>query len=44
VVETPTDLDAAQRELMEHLATERGEALDPPGHDKLFSKIRSALS
>ena len=44
VVETPTDLDAAQRELLEHLATERGEALDPPGHDKLFSKIRSALS
>ncbi|MGA7418575.1 MAG: DnaJ C-terminal domain-containing protein, partial [Acidimicrobiales bacterium] len=44
VVETPTDLDAAQRELLEHLAIERGEELDPPGHDKLFSKIRSALS
>jgi molecular chaperone DnaJ len=44
VVQTPTDLDAAQRELMANLATERGEVVDPPGHDKLFSKIRSALS
>jgi molecular chaperone DnaJ len=44
VVETPTDLDAAQRELVEHLAIERGEAVDPPGPEKLFSKIRSALS
>jgi molecular chaperone DnaJ len=44
VVETPTELDAAQRELVEHLAIERGEAVDPPGPEKLFSKIRSALS
>ena len=30
VVETPTDLDAAQRELLVHLAMSPGRALDPP--------------
>lgn len=44
VVETPTELSTAQRELLEQLAAERAEAVDPPGHHKLFSKIRSALS
>jgi molecular chaperone DnaJ len=43
VVETPTELSTAQRKLLEQLAAERAEAVDPPGHDRLFSKIRSAL-
>ncbi len=45
VVDTPTELTDAQRELLQQLALERGEELAPPTHgDKLFSKLRSALS
>ena len=43
VVETPTDLDAAQRELLAHLAAS-GARSWIPRHDELFSKLRSALS
>ncbi len=45
VVETPTDLDDAQRRLLVALAEARGEHLEePPSGDGLFSKLRSALS
>ena len=42
VVETPTDLDDEQRELIERLAVLRGEPIDPPEHG-LFSKLRGAF-
>ncbi len=43
-VDTPTDLDERQRELLLSLADARGEELgDPPRGDGLFSKLRSAL-
>ena len=42
VVETPTDLDDEQRELVERLAELRGEAIDPPEHG-LLSKLRGAF-
>ncbi len=45
VVETPSELDARQRELLTELAGLRGEHVeDVPHGDGLFSKIRSALS
>ena len=44
VVDTPTDLDPKQEELLRQLAAERGEDVDPPGgHDGVFSRIRSAF-
>jgi molecular chaperone DnaJ len=44
-VDTPTDLDDRQRELLRALAEVRGEDLgSPPQADGLFSKLRSALS
>jgi molecular chaperone DnaJ len=44
VVDTPTDLDSRQEELLRQLAMERGEEVDPPGsHDGMFSRIRSAF-
>ena len=44
VVDTPTDLDPRQEELLRQLATERGEEVDPPGsHEGVFSRIRSAF-
>ncbi len=44
-VDTPTDLDDHQRELLVTLARARAEELgDAPHHEGLFSKIRSALS
>jgi molecular chaperone DnaJ len=44
VVETPTDLDDRQRELLAALAGERGEHLeDVPHGEGIFSKLRSAL-
>ena len=44
-VDTPTDLDDHQRELLTALAAARSEALgEPPQHEGLFSKLRSALS
>jgi molecular chaperone DnaJ len=43
-VDTPTDLDERQRELLLGLAGARGEELgEPPRGDGLFSKLRSAL-
>ena len=43
-VDTPTDLDEHQRELLLGLADARGEELgEPPRGDGLFSKLRSAL-
>jgi molecular chaperone DnaJ len=42
VVDTPTDLDSVQEELLRRLAQERGEAVAPPGSG-LLSKIRSAF-
>ncbi len=42
VVETPTDLDDEQRELIERLAALRGEPIDPPEHG-LLSKLRGAF-
>jgi molecular chaperone DnaJ len=44
VVETPTDLDEAQRGLLTSLAESRGEHLEAVSGDGLFSKLRSALS
>ena len=45
VVETPTDLDDAQRQLLTALAEARGDHLEgAPAGDGLFSKLRSALS
>jgi molecular chaperone DnaJ len=44
VVEVPTKLTATQEELLRRLAEERGEAVDPPGGSKLFSRIKSAFS
>lgn len=44
-VDTPTDLDDEQRELLTRLAGARAEELgEPPQHEGLFSKLRSALS
>ena len=42
VVETPSDLDDEQRELLEKLAALRGEDIDPPEHG-LMSKLRGAF-
>ncbi|MHB1517538.1 MAG: molecular chaperone DnaJ [Acidimicrobiales bacterium] len=45
VVDTPTDLDDRQRDLIAALAAERGEALGASPHGEgIFSKLRSALS
>jgi molecular chaperone DnaJ len=45
VVDTPADLDDAQRSLLTALAEARGEHLESaPPADGLFSKLRSALS
>jgi len=45
VVDTPTELDDAQRQLLASLAEARGEHLEgPAAGDGLFSKLRSALS
>lgn len=44
VVETPTDLDEAQRTLLTSLAESRGEHLAAASGDGLLSKLRSALS
>jgi molecular chaperone DnaJ len=44
-VDTPTDLDDHQRELLAALAVARAEDLgEAPHHEGLFSKLRSALS
>ena len=44
-VDTPTELDDAQRELLVRLAEARSEELgEAPQHEGLFSKLRSALS
>lgn len=45
-VDTPTELDDAQRALLVQLAELRGDELGSPpaGHEGLFSKLRSALS
>jgi DnaJ-class molecular chaperone len=45
-VDTPTDLDDHQRELLAALASARGENLGeaPHGGEGIFSKLRSALS
>ena len=44
VVDTPTDLDPRQEELLRQLAAERGEEVDPPGsHEGVLSRIRSAF-
>jgi molecular chaperone DnaJ len=44
-VDTPTDLDDEQRELLTRLAAARSEPLgEAPQHEGLFSKLRSALS
>jgi len=42
VVETPRDLDAEQRSLLEKLASLRGENIDPP-EQGLMSKLRGAF-
>lgn len=42
VVDTPTDLDAAQRELLRQLAERRGEAVGSSG-DGLVARLRSAF-
>lgn len=42
VIETPTDLDDEQRQLIEQLAALRGETIDPPEHG-LLSKLRGAF-
>ncbi len=45
VVETPTGLGEAQRQLLVSLAEARDEHLEAPSNgDGLFSKLRSALS
>ena len=44
-VDTPTDLDEQQRELLATLAGARGEDLGAtPPNEGIFSKLRSALS
>jgi molecular chaperone DnaJ len=44
-VDTPTELDDEQRELLTRLAAARSEPLgEAPQHEGLFSKLRSALS
>ncbi len=44
-VDTPTDLDDRQRELLAALAEARGEDLGAaPQSEGIFSKLRSALS
>ena len=44
-VDTPTDLDEQQRELLTSLAGARGEDLgSTPSSEGIFSKLRSALS
>jgi hypothetical protein len=44
-VDTPTELDDAQRELLVTLAGLRSETLgEAPNAEGLFSKLRSALS
>jgi molecular chaperone DnaJ len=43
VVDTPTELDAKQKELLRQLAQERGEDLGGNGGDGVFSRIRSAF-
>ena len=45
VVDTPTDLDATQEELLRQLAAERGEQVSPPGAAAtgVFSRLRSAF-
>jgi len=44
-VDTPTDLDDHQRQLLTNLAEARSEALgEAPHAEGLFSKLRSALS
>lgn len=42
-VETPTDLDGRQEQLLRDLAQERGEQLDE-GRERVFSRLRSAFS
>lgn len=45
VVETPSELDNEQRELLTSLAEARGESVETPPHGEgIFSKLRSALS
>jgi DnaJ-class molecular chaperone len=45
LVETPSDLDAAQEELLRQFAAARGEQVAAPGSggDGVFSRIRSAF-
>jgi molecular chaperone DnaJ len=44
-VETPTDLDDKQVELLRQLAAERGEVVsEHPPHEGVFSRLRSAFS
>ena len=44
IVETPTDLDERQAELLRQLAAERGEVVtEPAAHDGVFSRLRSAF-
>ena len=43
IVETPTDLDAEQEELLRRLAELRGEPVEPPA-EGLLARIKSALS
>jgi hypothetical protein len=44
-VDTPTDMDVHQRELLIALASARGEDLgEAPHGEGIFSKLRSALS
>ena len=42
VVDTPDDLSDRERELLQQLAAERGELIDPPEHG-LMAKLRSAF-
>ena len=43
VVDTPTELDAKQAELLRELAALRGEPVDEHAHDGVFSRLRSAF-
>jgi molecular chaperone DnaJ len=43
VVDTPTQLDETQADLLRQLAAARGEEVHPPGSDGVFSRIRSAF-
>jgi molecular chaperone DnaJ len=46
LVETPSDLDAAQEDLLRQFAAARGESVAPPGGgggDGVFSRLRSAF-